>query len=200
MLKALSLFLVLIQLTSVARSEVALPVISISNFVPGRSWTWDYFQTDGTIWSTERYTVLSRTDQVVLIEISSDYAGGQNLKPNTRLEVDVSQCLLAYAKSNEKRGWMFKMYSLNGSAWSPYEPNNTAAFEEKFNCNPREYLKTSDQYLTVYSTIRGTPAFQQKLWRRLNASWFAKEGTNKAVAIHKEFLSDPTQTYRFQLR
>lgn len=184
----------------VAPPTVALPTVVAADFTVGRSWTWDYTQADGKPWSTERYTVVAANGTTVLLEISSDYGGGQNLKPNTRLEVDVAKCLAAYSNPVQKKPWSFKMFSFSSGKWSEFEAPSTLAFEEKFNCNPREYLQPSDQYLTVYSIVDGVRVFQQKLWRRLSASWFAAEGTARGVAVQKEFTSDPTMTYVFKLR
>ena len=194
------MILAMLFTTLFARAEVSLPTVAVSDFTVGRSWTWDYTQGDGTPWSTERYTVVAATGSVVMLEISSDYGGGQNLKPNTRLQVEVTKCLSAYSNSAQKKPWSFKMFSLSAKGWSEFEAPSTLAFEEKFNCNPREYLKPSDQYLTVYSAIDGTRVFQQKLWRKLTSSWFAAEGPQRGVAVQKEFTSDPTETYVFRFR
>jgi len=193
------LFLALMSVTP-SRAEVALPTVAVSDFTVGRSWTWDYTQADGKPWSTERYTVIAVSGTTVFLEISSDYGGGQNLKPNTRLQVDIQNCLAAYANPAQKKPWSYKMFFFSSGHWNEFEAPNTLAFEEKFNCNPREYLGASDPYLTVYSEIDGVPVFQQKLWRRLSASWFAQDGSQKGVAVQKEFTSDPTMTYVFKLR
>jgi hypothetical protein len=181
-------------------SETFLPVVSPSDFSVGTAWTWDYVDQTGAPWSTERYTVISQNGSTVLLEISSDYGAGHSLKPNTRLEVDVAKCLNAYSNPAQKKPWSFKMYSLSGASWTEYSAPSTLAFEEKFNCNPREYLKASAPYLTVYSEIGGLRVFQQKLWRKILSSWFALDGPSAGVAISKDFSADPRMTYRFHLR
>jgi hypothetical protein len=183
-----------------ARAEVSLPTIRATDFQVGQSWTWDYTEANGKIYSTERYTVVDLQGTTVLLEIASDYNGGQNLKPNTRVKADVAKCLAAYSNPHQKKPWSITMYSHTANGWSEFEAPSTLAFEEKFNCNPREYRKPSDQYLTEYSVVDGVKVFQQKLWRKLVSSWFAQEGTARAVAVQKEFTSDPAMTYRFKLR
>lgn len=185
---------------SASAADVALPTIQVSDFTVGRSWTWDYTQADGKIYSTERYTVIDVRGSVALLEIASDYGGGQNLKPNTRVRADISKCLLAYSNRYQKKPWSITMYSRSENGWSEFDAPSTLAFEEKFNCNPREYLKQSEPYLTVYSVVDGVRVFQQKLWRRLSSSWFAIDGLERGVAVQKEFKSDPAQTYTFKLR
>ena len=194
------MILSLMFLSLFARADVTLPTIQIGDFSVGRSWTWDYTQADGKLYSTERYTVVETKGSVVLLEISSDYGGGQNLKPNTRIRADLSQCLAAYSNPVQKKPWSMTMYSLGASGWTEFEAPSTLAFEEKFNCNPREYLKPSDPYLTVYSVIDGVHVFQQMLWRRFTSSWFAAEGRERGVAVQKEFTADPTMTYTSKLR
>jgi hypothetical protein len=116
------------------------------------------------------------------------------------VKADVAKCLAAYSNPAQKKPWSITMYSRSASGWTEFDAPSTLAFEEKFNCNPREYTKPSAPYLTVYSVIDGVRVFQQKLWRRLSSSWFAAEGAERGVAVQKEFTSDPTTTYVFKLR
>jgi hypothetical protein len=44
-----------------AYADVNLPIVSLETFSSGRQFTWDYISTaDGSIYSTERYTVLNQ--------------------------------------------------------------------------------------------------------------------------------------------
>lgn len=185
--------------------EVALPTVTAADFTPGRQWTWDYFDPAGKIYSTERYTVIDQRGSIVLIELSSDYDGRQELNPSHRLRVDVARCLEAYRNPFQKQPWRFEMFYLSKSAsgaatWTEIDPPNTLAFEEKFNCNPREYLKPSAPYRTVYKDIVGETVFMQKLWRRIVSSWYLMNGTNRAVAASKDFSTEPRENYSFRLR
>lgn len=137
---------------------------------------------------------------MVLIELASDYEGRQNLKPRVRILADVSKCLGAYRNSFSKRAWSMKMFYLSEGVWTELNQPNTLGFEEKFNCNPHEYLKPSDAYLTVYDVLDGAPVFQQKLWRRISASWFAKIGPQAGIAVRKDFNADLTMADSFYLR
>ncbi len=193
-------FMILFLFALFARAEVALPTVQLADFAVGTSWTWDYQESSGKLYSTERYTVIEVRGSEVLLEIASDYGGGQNLKPNTRVRADIAKCLAAYSNPYQKKPWSITMYSLAAKGWTEFDAPSTLAFEEKFNCNPREYLKPSDQYLTVYRDIGGIRVFQQKLWRRLTSSWFSLEGPSRAVAVEKSFNSDPSTSYTFRLR
>lgn len=165
----------------------------MSMFVQGASWTWDYFAANGSMYSTERYTVVAVHGTDVLLEIASDYSGHQSLVANTRVEVDVARCLAAYSNPAAKKPFSIKMFSraANGS-WSEYEAPSTLAFEEKFNCNPHVFTGAGGAYLTVYRD----GYFQQKLWRRLTGSWFFLAGPFAAVAGEKDFETG----YVFRLR
>lgn len=210
---AILILSILIPLTAIADSKASLvpekllPTVTVDDFTVGRQWTWDYFETTGTekLYSTERYTVLARRGSEVLIELSSDYNGSQNLKPSHRLRVDVDHCLRAYRNPVQKSPWRFKMYYLstttNGrGVWTEVDALNTLAFEEKFNCNPRDYQKPSAPYLTVYGEDRGRTVFMQKLWRRIAASWFYLDGPERGVAARKDFPTGVSETYSFRLR
>lgn len=199
------LTLAITVISSIASADVStpavdLPVVSVDDFTVGKTWIWDYFESDGSIYSTERYEVLAVQGSVVLLELSSDYGGGQNLKPNHRLQVDVSQCLRAYRNPVQKQPWKFTMLYLSSGKWTAIEQTNTLGFEEKFNCNPREYLSASAPYLTVYGERNGEPVFQQKLWRRINGSWFGLTGEHRAIAIAHDFETGQAASYSFKLR
>lgn len=177
-----------------------LPVVSLATFAVGNSWTWDYLEPSGNIYSTERYTVLATRDSVVLIEMASDYAGGQNFKANHRIQVDISQCLGAYKNPVQKKPWKFQMFYLNQGQWTGMEQRNTLAFEEKFNCNAHRYSKPSAPYLTAFDVLDGRPVFSQKLWRKLEASWFPISGNLAAIAVFKNFSSGTNGVYKMKLR
>lgn len=196
----MAVLLSLLLTFSFAHAEIPLPVVSAADFTVGRSWIWDYFDQTGAIYSTEKYTVISLVGSVVVIEMASDYGGGQSLKPHTRLRVDVTKCLRAYRNPTAKQAWSFQMFYLSAGRWTEFDQPNTLAFEEKFNCNPREYSSPSAPYLTEYAEIDGVRVFQQKLYRRLTGSWFAMTGPQMAVAVRKEFNADPAMSYTFRLR
>jgi hypothetical protein len=180
--------------------STSLPTVSSANFAVGQSWTWDYFDPSDKIYSTERYTVIAKKGDVVLIEMASDYSGGQNLQPHHRIQVDVAKCLAAYKNPVQKKPWRFAMYYLSQGKWTEIDQENTLAFEEKFNCNGHLYSKPSEPYLTAFDQVDGQPVFSQKLWRKLEGSWFASSGSLQAMALFKKFSSDPSQLYKMKLR
>ena len=179
---------------AVASAQVpqTVPTIEAGDFSVGRSWTWDYVDSSGKIHSTERYEVLTRVNDRVLIEMSSSYDGAPTLTAHHRLDVRVNDCLRAYRNPAQKKPWSFKMYSLSDGKWVPFDPGKTLAFEEKFNCNPHVMSEKHQPYLTVFTTIAGEKVFQQKLWRKLSSSWFSIEGESAAVAFQKNFDSSYT--------
>lgn len=194
----LSILLPFVAASTVAFAQTPqlVPTLDANDFTIGRSWTWDYVDASGKIHSTERYEVVSRENDRVLIEMSSSYDGGTTLTVHHRIDVKVNDCLLAYRNPAQKKAWSFKMYSLTNGHWVPFDPGKTLAFEEKFNCNPHVMTAPHQPYLTVFSTIDEEKVFQQKLWRKLNSSWFSETGTNRAIAFKKDFDS----TYTFKRR
>lgn len=183
-----------------ASTPSTVPTIEASDFAVGRSWTWDYVDQKGAIYSTERYEVLARQGEQVVIEMSSSYGGGGTLTPHHRMDVNVGTCLRAYSNPVRKKPWSFKMYALEAGRWVPFDPGKTLAFEEKFNCNPHVTGGVGAQYETVFTTIDDQPVFQHKLWRKLTSSWFSLTGPDRAVAVRKEFSSDPSAPYVFKRR
>ena len=200
MVTLFSIFMELILRPQVAMAQFPLPTVQMADFQVGRSWTWDYTEDDGKPYSTERYTVIEVNGSTVLIEIASDYGGGQNLKPNTRLRADVAKCLAASLNPLQKKPWSMTMFSLGAGGWSEFEAPSTLAFEEKFNCDPHVHLNPADPVRTETSMIDGMHVFQQKLLRGPGSSWFADSGPESAVAVKKEFTADPSMTYQFKLR
>ena len=178
----------------------AVPVVRIEEFSVGKSWTWDYFDPKGQVYSTERYTVVAQTGAHLTIEMASDYSGGQNFKSHHRMLVDLNSCLLAYKNPVQKKPWRFQLFYFNRGQWVEIDPPNTLAFEEKFNCNPHTYSKPSEPYLTVTDLVDGTPVFMQKLWRRIEGTWFGLDGRVAAIAVAKSFNGSPGEVYKMKLR
>lgn len=177
-----------------------MPVVTFQDFPVGQSWIWDYFDPSGAVYSTERYTVLKAQGSTLLIEMASDYSGGQNLKPHHRMVVDLSKCLAAYRNPVQKKPWHFRLFYLNQSRWVETEPANTLAFEEKFNCNGHRYEKPSLPYLTVEGVFESQPVFMQKLWRKIEGTWFGIAGRYRAIAVGKSFSGNPGEVYKMKLR
>ncbi|MES2964416.1 MAG: hypothetical protein V4760_11025 [Bdellovibrionota bacterium] len=192
-------FVVLTSTLALAQTPARVPTIEASDFQIGRSWIWDYVDASGKTYSTERYEVLALKDDRVLIEMSSSYDGGTTLTAHHRLDAKVGDCLLAYRNPAQKKPWKFTMYSLDQGKWVPFDPGKTLAFEEKFNCNPHVMMAPHENYLTVFSTFGGEAVFQQKLWRKLESSWFSLNGPERAVASRKQF-GTPQSGYVFTRR
>ncbi len=187
-----------------ATAPVRLPTVAASDFASGRSWTWDYLDQTGVIYSTERYQVLSVNGAVVLIEMSSSMSGSSSLQPHARIQVDVSRCLAAYKNPDFIQPWTIDMfYQDENGAWVSYQPPNTLAFEEKFNCNPNVTLTGSGSpTTTVFQTVSSETAFQERESGTdgSNDTWFTQSGPNAAIALLKNFTSDPHMTYVMKRR
>jgi len=188
-----------------------VPTVAANDFTVGRSWTWDYFDSTGALYSSERYTVISQTGDDILIEMSSAYgtatgdstsdpAPNEQFNVHHRILANVAQCLGAYTNPAQTKPWSIRMFALTNGQWDEYDPGKTLAFEEKFNCNPHIQTSASAPYLTVFSMVDGESVFQQKLWRRLTSSWFSMSGPDMAVAFRKDFDSNPAAPYVFKRR
>lgn len=194
------LFVALFGLSANAEAPQSVPVVSAQTFSVGKSWTWDYFELTGAMYSTERYTVLSVQGSVVWIEMASDYRGGQNLNSHHRIRVDIEKCLAAYKNPAQKKPWSIQMYYLVNGSWEKFDQNKTLAFEEKFNCNPHVFTHRSAAYLTIFETVDGVPAFQQKRFGQIESSWFGMSGSLAGIGVQKKFISDPGLNYVMKLR
>lgn len=190
----------LLATVALAQTPTSVPMVQAADFKVGRSWTWDYFDSNGKTYSTERYEVLSQNGDVVLLELSSSYDGGERLTPHHRIEANVASCVRSYSNPVQKKPWSFKMYSRENGRWVPFDPGKTLAFEEKFNCNPNVTGGVGANYETVFATIDGESVFQQKLWRKLESSWFSMTGQERGIAFRKTFASDPAAPFVFVRR
>jgi hypothetical protein len=170
----------------------ALPTVSFDFFRPGRAWTWEYRRADnGSLYSTETYSVVQRAGRQVLLEMSTSFPGQGVWRAHHRLLVNVDRCLAAYRNPVVKEPWSFRMFFKDQSGrWIETEPPTTLAFEEKFNCNP--HMHDSREYLTVVRE----DAFMHKRWRTLEGSWFSLEGSEAGVMAEKNFNhGSGTQNY-----
>lgn len=174
-----------------AESPARVPVIGIADFSPGRSWTWDYSQTDtGERTSSETYTVTQVAGSNVTIEMSTMFPGESEFHVHHRLIVPLDRCLSAYQNPGVVRSWSFRMFyrDENGN-WSETVPPTTLAFEEKFNCDP--WVSDTMSLLTVFRDGVNGREFMHKPSRRLEASWFSETGSDVAVLIEKPFTRRP---------
>lgn len=151
---------------------IAAPQIHISEFSQGKTWTWDYYDDQKQLYSTERYEVLSVRGNVVQIEMATEFPSKPGFTAHHRFEADVSRCL------NANNSWQLRTWFLNGSKWEEYSNPKTLMFEEKFNCLPEaiDWVKTI--FGDMFQTVK-------------NGSWYAYNG----VAFEKYFTG-----YMFRMR
>ena len=176
-----------------------LPIISLSDFTPGRVWTWNYSQ-GPDFFSSERYTVMSRDSEFVWIEMSTRLAGETTYRAHHRIHVSVKSCLNAFSQASGRKAWSYEMYYLNNGKWELYDPSSTLAFEEKFNCNPYLFVDRFQPFLTFfYERANGVRLFEQKPWGKLNASRYLMSGPESAIASEKVFAKRDGHDYQFLL-
>jgi hypothetical protein len=187
-------FALLMSLSLQAAVIDRLPIVTAETFVPGRSWVWTYYE-DETVYSTEKYTVLSRQGSVVRLEMASHYGQETEFKAHHRLEVDIAKCLDAHSRRHDYRGWSIKMFHLNAGRWELIDnPQHTKPFEEKFNCDP--HVRTERAKATVIGRdLRGNHVFQQRRYGVDKGTWFHLEGEEGGTAAFKRM----GPTYHFEL-
>jgi hypothetical protein len=182
------------------RPEMKLPTVKPDDFKIGRYWTWDYVEASGNIYSSERYVVVGHADNMVWLEMSTQLPHQVGFNAHHRLQVNVQDCLRAYRNPNQKIGWSFRMFQLENGSWQETGVGKTLAFEEKFNCNPFLFTDAFANFLTVEKKIGGEEVFQQRLWRRLDSTWFSEGGPDAGIAFMKTFDAEQPKAYTMKRR
>lgn len=191
-------------------SWAQLPVISAEQLKPGTSYTWTYYENggQGPAYSAERYTVLSNTKDVLVLQQSSclDFRGDAGFTETHRFRVDLKKCWAAHKDPRTKMAFMIEIFQRqpDGSFASPSWVEATA-FEEKFNChglvrNGRPSLYTT--YFTYEETTVGmAKLFQQKRTPndQLVSFYFLDDSMLKAVAAKKDFNPGTNHHYLMRL-
>mgnify|MGYP001120615272 CR=1 FL=1 len=176
-----------------------LPVVSEEDFAPGNRWTWDYFDKDEELYSSETYTVLENEDGLLLFEMSTEFPDATQDRIHHRLQVDLNKCLASYKNPADMKVWSIKLHAWNGSQWIDAGVTNTLAFEEKFNCNPN-VGRSSVQWATLFRGTERGELFQLQVKTRLASSWFFHDGENAAIQAEKTFVRSHGVSFTSRLR
>jgi hypothetical protein len=172
MKKLIALFVFAATNLLAASAFAVAPIVLPQTFHIGDHWIWDYFDDQGQLYSTERYTVVETNGTKVLFEMSTRFSQTQEFKAHHRFEADVAQCV------NANKNWRLKMWAWQNGRWEPFANSKTLMFEEKFNCVLTE--------IETRQTAAG-PQFRTKP----NGTWFDSYG----VAAEKSF-----DGYKFRRR
>lgn len=195
--------LLLVSFPAFALPEV--PTIQLSQLTPGNSWTWSYYEgEDHLLYSTERYTVTSRVNKIVVFEIWTKYATSSEFTPSARVTVDLAKCERAFR--GQRRPFSVGMQGIVNGQWSAETYSMRAtAFEEKFNCNPFAYPALHPLYATINVT-ETTPwgnerLFQQKpkVPSQILSFYFLDHPQLQGTAFKKVFNADSPFEYAMEL-
>jgi hypothetical protein len=190
---------------AVASAEVLpgppLHTITSEYFTPGKSWLWKYYQ-DGVLYSTEKYTVLESAPNRVLIQMSTKLPGQTEFFVHHKLEANPQRCLRAHRNPAEYRPWMINLYYRDDGQWTLVDGlTTTAAFEEKFNCNPHR-LRTAQVktfFQTLTTDLGGQEIFQQRKGFYDESSWYFDLPDYPGVMAYKR-MSRPEEKIQYEIR
>jgi hypothetical protein len=193
-------FLILFLFCSSAIAQT-VPVVSLETFEINKAWTWSYYNKAGEFYSSERYQVLEIKNGTVVLEMASRYKVGEPLRAHHRLHVNVENCLKAYKNPGTKGAWGFQMFYWNGTYWDSAGNVPTAAFEEKFNCNP--HVTHTSNFDTLFAIsipeLGAVEIFQQRQNSHITSSWYFKNGENAAIAAQRVSTQEQDSAYGYQL-
>ncbi|KYG63748.1 hypothetical protein AZI86_13060 [Bdellovibrio bacteriovorus] len=179
----------------------ALMTITTDFFKPGQRWHWKYYQ-DGSLYSTERYTVLSALQDKVVLEMSTKLAGESDFKVHHRLEVNPQKCLNAYKNPALHKPYSFELYYWRDGKWELVEGlTSPIPFEEKFNCNPHRvksaYKNTFFQNMDTDLGLQ--EIFQQRKGRLDMSSWYFNLPDYPGILAYKR-MSRPDERVQYHIR
>lgn len=193
MIRAFALVsLLLLSLSLTARERV--PTVKHAQFEVGNFWIWDISGKE-TLHSKEKYTVVSKVGDLVLIEMSTAYHATDKFHLHHRFEVNLRSCERAHQDARVKVEFNIKLARNIEGKWERPITMHARAFEEKFNCNGHVHLKNW-RYRTEFKDVTGAdqvtrPAFKQehKLDQadQLNGWYGLEEGNLAGVLLEKTF-------------
>jgi hypothetical protein len=199
------LFVILSLWVRVAAAETvsghALQVVSADYFVPGKTWVWKYYE-DGVLYSTEKYTVLESSPTRVLLQMSTKLPGQAEFFIHHLQEVNPQRCLRAHKNPVDYRPWSINLYYKDNGRWILVDGlTTTAAFEEKFNCNPhRLHSVQANTLFQVRDTDLGSlELFQQRKGRQDDSSWYFNRPDYPGVMAYKR-MSQPSEKTQYEIR
>lgn len=179
----------------------ALQTITPDFFVPGQTWHWKYFM-DGALYSTEKYTILEASPTRVLIQMSTKLPGQEQFVIHHLQEVNPQRCLRAHQNPADYRPWSINLYYKNNGHWELVDGlTTTAAFEEKFNCNPHRVRNNRiETFLDVRDTDLGPQeVFQQRKNRQDDSSWYFNIPDYPGIMAFKR-MSRPDEKVQYEIR
>jgi hypothetical protein len=185
-------------------AQTTAPVVKTVSavfFVPGKSWNWKYYA-DGVLYSTEKYTVLESAPTRVLIQMSTKLPGQDQFFVHHLLEANPERCLRARKNPADIRPWSIKLYYRDNGAWTLVDGlTTTAAFEEKFNCNPNviKNVQSKTLFKTADTDLGVQELFQQRKYRHDISSWYFNVAEYPGVMAYKN-MSKPDEKVQYEIR
>ncbi len=178
-----------------------LQAVSADFFKPQQVWHWKYYQ-DGKLYSTERYTVLEASPTRVLIQMSTKLPGQDQFFVHHLQEVNPQRCLRAHQNPADYRPWSIKLYYKADGHWELVDGlTTTAAFEEKFNCNPHRVRNNRiETFVQMRDTDLGPQElFQQRKNRQDDRSWYFNLPEYPGIMAFKR-MSRPEEKVQYEIR
>lgn len=188
-------------------AAATLPLVSPAQLQPGASYTWRYYEADGTPYSTERYDFTAAAGPIVTFVMSSrmDHKGETAFRPSHKIVVDLRKCERAHRDPRVKANFLVNQYPVLADGTFATEPffQAATAFEEKFNCNA--WAQKNGRYETLFASA-ATPwgeaaLFQQKRQPadQLVSWYFRDHPALKGVAYKKDFRAGSDRSFQMRL-
>ena len=198
-MKILSIFLLLLSFNCFS-SE--LPIASDLEFEKGQIWEWSYYNTDGEIYSVERYKLINievfQLNKTLWFEMSTSHQG-KPFEAHHQFTVNLRDCYRSHSSQRQRQGFNIKMYPIrNGRLGSPTTVPSTA-FEEKFNCNGHIYQNNwryETSFGSLYNPIFGQrDTFSQKDKIRRGAQLTGAYDIDSGIMLKKVFNPNTANEY-----
>ena len=182
--------------------------IARRRFSAGDWWIWLYRDGTGEPSSWERYSVRSREDDEIVIDMSTKFEAKDAYHTHHRFRLSLARCL-----TRNPKDWEFSEFSYcrEGSFCEAPHRDNTQAFEEKFDCFlmqsalPAVPLPAVKVLREREQTVRGVgeerTTLVQSRRHEYTSAWYVREPRRLAgVAGFKAFGPEGrADTYTFEL-
>lgn len=183
-----------------------LPVASDIDFKEGMMWEWSYRNSEGEIYSVERYKLIDiktfQLNTTLRFELSTSYNGGA-FDVHHQFTVNLRQCYRSHLNPRQRYGFNLRMYPVREGRVERYVIAPSIAFEEKFNCNGIIYennWRYETNFGTVVNPILGERAvFYQKDKIRKGAQLTGAYDAQTGIMLKKVFNPGTDNEYTSEL-
>lgn len=193
-------------MANISSHAAELPIASEIDFRRGKMWEWSYRNSEGEIYSVERYVVKSietfQLNKTIKFEMRTSHQG-KPFEAHHQFTVNLRDCYKSHTSRRQRQGFNLRMYPIRAGrvGRAIYAPST--AFEEKFNCNGNIYegnWRYETSFGSIYNRLMGKrTVFYQKDKIRRGAQLTGAYDAQTGIMLKKVFNPGTDGEYTAEL-